>query len=74
MVQDMNIMKEINFSEKNKNLGKIKKDFKLKKESFTLPKIDNFENIDELINMFKKLTLISQAFPLFINELDEEDF
>ena len=48
----MNIMKEINFSKKNKNLGKIKKDFKLKKESFTLPKIDNFENIDELINMF----------------------
>lgn len=23
--------------------------------------------------MFKKLTLISQAFPLFINELDEEE-
>ena len=64
---------DFNTSGKTKNLGKIKKEFKLKKESFTLPKIDNFENIDELINMFKKLTLISQAFPLFINELDEEE-
>ena len=64
---------EINFKDEDNDnaLNKIRNNFKLNKEPFEFPDLENLSSIDDFINMFKKLTLISQAFPLFIHELDE---
>ena len=59
------------------NFSKIKQDnelkeFEINKEILNLPKYENLVNINEYINLYKKLILICQAFPFLINKLDDK--
>ncbi len=59
------------------NFSKIKQDnelkeFEINKEILNPPKYENLANINEYINLYKKLISICQAFPFLINKLDDK--